>query len=373
MATDPVMLDFGDVEDDAVAFDQQSRTAHSDQPITLGGVPAAIKQAAELGGLDPVAQLYNEALIYARDGHLRLARERLQVLLCFSPDDAEARLLLARVHVAAQRWKEGLLALDEAQAHGQPVPQTLRRAVEDHLRAEQSAEEDQRVALSARDQGEVQSLRTEVRRLRSENAMLHGRGSDLESETRRWAWATAGVSGLTILFVLANLVMGGGSVEAAPAVVDGAAGLEASVATDPTAPEAPMVNADTALANRVAETLRDDSELEATRLQVQVEGGSVSLRGEVDAHAQVKHASALAAAVPGVTAVDTERVVVLARLRGTTHKVQSGETLSHIARHYYGDSSLSKRVLAANKARLGGDARGLQIGMELVIPKAVAQ
>ncbi|MFT4622123.1 MAG: nucleoid-associated protein YgaU [Myxococcota bacterium] len=374
MAADPVILDLGDVEDDALAFDQQSRTSHSDQPVPMGGVPRALREAAELAGLDPIAQLYNEALSYAREGHLRLARERLQVLLCFAPDDAEARLLLARVHVAAQRWKEALTALDEARNHGQMVPQALRRAVEDHLRSELSAEEERHAALTARDQGELTELRQEVRRVRSENAMLNGRASDLESEARRWAWATAGVSGLTILFVLANLLFGG-----SPADTEGAAlaGGDAPVAEAPADGEAAeagavadeAVPAGAALANKVAETLRDDARLEGTRLQVQVDGSKVGLRGEVDAFAQLKHAQQLAGQVDGVSAVDADRVAVIARSRGAKHTVSQGDTLSHIAKHFYGDSSLAPRVLAANKKVLRGDAKNLQIGQELVIPK----
>src|SRR5689334_9342416 len=94
-------------------FDQSVvRASHSEQPVPLGGVPRALREAAEMAGLDPVAQLYNEALRYAQEGHLRLARERLQVLLCMAPDDGDGRLMLARVHVAGQRWSEALAALD---------------------------------------------------------------------------------------------------------------------------------------------------------------------------------------------------------------------------------------------------------------------
>ena len=372
MATDPVILDLGDVDDDAVTFDQQSRAANSVQPVPQGGVPRAIREAAELAGLDPIAQLYNEALCYAREGHLRLARERLSVLLCFAPDDAEGRLLLAQVHIKDLQWRKALKALDEAQAHGQPIPTGLRRAVEAHVRAEQAAEEEQRVALHARDQGELKALRHQVRHLRSEHVGLAERGHKLEAEARYWAWATAGVSALTILFVLANLLLGGGSEAAAPdTVAEGAPAAAAPAGSaEEAAPEAPPANAGTVLANRVADALRDDPMLSDAQLKVKVEGDQVSLLGQVAAHAQLKHAAAVASGVPGVLAVQTEQVAVLARTRGTEHTVQQGETLSHIARHYYGDSTLSKRILAANKKKLGGDARGLQIGMKLAVPKA---
>ena len=41
-----------------IRFDQASRTSHSDQPVPLGGVPRAMREAAEMAGLDPLAELY---------------------------------------------------------------------------------------------------------------------------------------------------------------------------------------------------------------------------------------------------------------------------------------------------------------------------
>ena len=98
----------------AFDFHNPSRTSHSEQAVPLGGIPRALREAAELAGIDPVAELYNEALRYAQEGHLRLSRERLQMLLCMAPDDGDARLMLARVFVAGQRWSDALSALDEA-------------------------------------------------------------------------------------------------------------------------------------------------------------------------------------------------------------------------------------------------------------------
>ena len=101
-------------EANELQFDNASRSSHSDQPVPLGGVPRALREAAEMSGLDPVSELYNEALRYASEGHLRLARERLQMLLCMKPDDGESRLMLAKIFVAGQRWQDAIAALDEA-------------------------------------------------------------------------------------------------------------------------------------------------------------------------------------------------------------------------------------------------------------------
>jgi nucleoid-associated protein YgaU len=50
-----------------------------------------------------------------------------------------------------------------------------------------------------------------------------------------------------------------------------------------------------------------------------------------------------------------------------THTVLEGETLSHIARRYYGDAQRWPEILQANRTRLADD-RSLRIGMKLLIP-----
>ncbi len=348
-----------------IRFDQASRTSHSDQPVPLGGVPRAMREAAEMAGLDPCAELYNEALRYATEGHLRLARERLQMMLCMAPDDGEARLMLAKVHVAGQRWQESLAALDEAQAHGQPVPMNLRRAVEDHIRAEEASADEHRSALRAREQGEIKALRQEARRLRSENAMLLGRSTELERETRKWAWTTAGVSSLAILFIIANMFLGSGlSSSEAPQAEDA---VFASTEPDgeAAANEVPATPAD--LANRAATALAAEPELDGTNLEVAVRGDAARLSGEVVSHKQLRSAEQTLMGAEGIRTVDIEGVSVLARTEGTTHTVAKGDTLSHIANSYYGDSTQAKRILRANRGTLKS-AASLSIGQVLKIP-----
>jgi len=52
-----------------VSFDDSpSRCSLSDQPIPPGGVPRAIRVACDESGLDPIAELYNEALRFASEG-----------------------------------------------------------------------------------------------------------------------------------------------------------------------------------------------------------------------------------------------------------------------------------------------------------------
>ena len=357
----------------SVRFDSASRQAHSDQPIPIGGVPRALREAAEMSGLDPLPQLYNEALRYATEGHLRLARERLQMLLCMAPDDGEARLLLAKVHVAGQRWQDALSALDEAESCGSRVPMELRETVETELQNSNAGTDEERATLLARERGEIKALRAEARRLRSENASLAATQFQSEREIRKWAWATAGVSTLTILFILTTMLFGGGSssptvsVEA-PAVVAPDT-TPAGVADAPSTHEAPIVASssggadDAAIATRAAQALASVEELEDTHLEVIIDGGKASLVGQVLSARQRARAEKTLSSLGGISAVSSDRVEILARTRGTVHTVGSGETLSHIAMRYYGTVTLAKRIAKANPG-----SKTLHIGDELKIP-----
>ena len=53
---------------------------------------------------------------------------------------------------------------------------------------------------------------------------------------------------------------------------------------------------------------------------------------------------------------------------GNTYTVQRGDTLVALSRKFYGNDAEWQRILGANKALLGGDAKNLKPGMKLVIP-----
>ena len=341
------------------SFDGPSiRSTQSDHPVR--DVPRALRHAAEMAGLDVVSELFNEALRYSDEGHLRLAREHLDVLLCLAPDDGEARLLFARVLVAGQRWQEALSALDEARASGADVPAQLRSTVEEHLRAERNAEEAQRAVSSAREQGEVKNLRSEARRLRSENAQLLGRTHELERETRKWAWTTAGVSTLAILFIAVNLLLSPkerATEDQLPVAAESAESAEEALVSAPTM----------SATDRAASVLANTPALEGSELDVVVTNGQARLSGHFITHAQKRRAVDVLAELDDVGAVDADTVTILARSKGGTHVVASGDNLSKIAYDYYGDASLSKTILKANRSTLGGRAN-LKIGQDLAIP-----
>jgi nucleoid-associated protein YgaU len=347
-------------------FQKSSRQSHSEQPVPLGGVPRALREAAELSGLDPCSELYNEALRYAQEGHLRLSRERLQMLLCMAPDDGEARLMLARVHVAGQKWSEALAALDEAANCGVDVPMSLRRAVEDHLQAEQTAKEEQTGALKARENGEVKTLRQEARRLRTEHAQQSTRITDLEREVKKWAWATAGVSGLSMLFVLGTLVLGGGSSTSDVAVAPAEEPTTLAQAdAEPAAEGGDAVPAEpSTLAHRAATALDGVTGLEGAALELKLAGDKAILLGEVISFKQKRAAERALKGVDGLSSVDTAGVVVLARTKGAEHVVEKNDTLSKIAQQYYGDGSLTRPIEEANSVT----SKNLRIGQALKIP-----
>lgn len=367
-----------------VRFDESSRSSHSNQPPGPGGVTAALKKAAESVGLDAPSELYNEALSLAAQGEHEAALERLRMLLCLDPHDGDGHLLAAKVHVARQEWTKALVSLDAARSAGATVPMTLRGAVEEHLRAGADTDSTENDRAS---HGEAQALRQEARRLRSENARLTGRVHDLTQEVRGWAWFTTGVSAVCGIFILANLAVSAvgaftASETTPPAPVTEAPTTQALpaeaplVTTEPTSTAAatetqptaePLQNAATLAATEAATALAEAPTLDGTSLQVSVSKGKATLSGVVDIHLQRKKAEELVGAVGGIGTVDVSRVKVLARTKGTSHTVSSGDSLSSIAYRYYGDAGLANAVLKGNASTLKGRA-DLQIGMKLKIP-----
>ena len=350
---------------DAANIDPMStRASFSDQPVPAGSAMRILRSSAESAGIDPVAELYNEALKFSGEGQLRESRERLQVLLALAPEDGEARLLLAKVQCAGQKWTDALATLDEAEAAGQTVPSSLRAAIDEHLRADRAATVEDTAARTSREQGEVKALRQEARRLRSDNAQLTGHIHELERETKKWATLTAAVSGLFILFLAGNLVFGGGnSTEVAalaptPETIADTPLTEGLVETTHVAPDT--------VADRVFALLQGTQGLDRLTVSATADNGIV-LSGTVPTYRAIARAEQLVGRVDGVTSVELGDIENTARTRGTTYTVTSGDTLSAIALDHYGTTSLTDRILTANHRTLRS-ATAMQIGQELVIP-----
>lgn len=347
---------------DPLLFDAPLRNSSLQQRIPLGGLPRAIREAAQEAGIDPVGGLFDEAVGYAKDHHYRLARERLNMLLCMAPDDGEARLQLAKIHVATQKWREALTALDQAESYGQQVERELRRAIEDNLRSENAAAEEQRSGIAAARRGETSRYQQETRELRSENAMLRSKLTSTEKEVHRWAWATIAVSLVAVLFILGNLFFGG-SAEATPEPVIAGEAVDEVVEAGlvegavPTAPE---------LASQIADRLRGEpSKLANASLEVVVDQGSVALTGSVMAHEQLAVAEALASSLAPSGTVDMTAVTVSVLTEGTEHFIASGDNFGKLAEKYYGDHRLNTAIKKANP---NIRSNKLQIGDRVIIP-----
>ena len=105
-------------------------------------------------------------------------------------------------------------------------------------------------------------------------------------------------------------------------------------------------------------------------------GNVVVLRGAVDSAEELERAKTLAKSVQGVTDVDVSGLQVIehaSELNVTdddgdvVYTVKSGDTLSHIALHYYGSAGRSSYMKIAEANGLA-DPNKIFVGQKLKIP-----
>ncbi|KAA9325564.1 LysM peptidoglycan-binding domain-containing protein [Hymenobacter busanensis] len=58
-----------------------------------------------------------------------------------------------------------------------------------------------------------------------------------------------------------------------------------------------------------------------------------------------------------------------AAAQGDTYTVVSGDSLSKIAKHHYGDASKWHQIYDANKATIGSNPDHIEVGQQLRLPK----
>jgi LysM repeat protein len=347
-----------------VRFDEsEARTSTS--VTTDGSVLQSLRQMASQSGIDPIAELYNEALELAHEGHYGEAQGRLHVLLALAPSDGESHLLLAKVYVAGQQWRRALASLDEAVQCGAVLPEGLRDGVVRHLNSDDEQAEAERAARSVREQGEIRKLRSETRALRGDNANLTARNRALEAETTRWAWISTFTSLVAIAFLIGHMLFDTAPPAAVVADVTPLVEGEAAVAAnaDGTQGDSPR---NLSVAELAGEALTNSGVLEGAELEVVVRTTKAQLSGKVRTHEQLLKAAEIVAGVEGIKEVGTNGVIVLAVRDGATHTVKSGDTLGAIAYQYYGKSSLHTKIVEANPSL--GPKANLKVGASLVLP-----
>ncbi|MFT4974513.1 MAG: LysM repeat protein [Myxococcota bacterium] len=278
------------------------------------GATEKIARVLEASGIDAPASLYDEALTYARDGKYAAAHERLRMLLCLDPDDADASLLLGRVLASMGRWQESLSYIDAAQTHGAILPPGLREHVEAGLRRELAAEEERRARIATRERTEIQNLRREAKRLRSDNAALDAQVDDLQKRVRIWSSVTALVAGSASALLLATLLFG----------------------------DSPDSNIDEVVSPEDAIT------------DITPDAG-----GDPEAAPPTPEAELIRAPVaePAPGQVEPEYPL--------NYTVRGGDTLGKIAVRFYGRASLHAHIQKANSL----DGTSLRVGQRLIIPE----
>jgi LysM repeat protein len=346
------------------------------RPVTSltsdGSMIKTLIKLSEGSNLDVSSELYNEALDLANLSDLSGARQRLQVLLGLYPSDGDAHLLLARVHSASMQWRLAMVEIQAAEACGTLVPDKLKTSVERNVQSESSWHEDHS-AKEDRENGELKKLRSELRRLRTENTQLSSKARDTEKESARWAWVAAGTSVVASLFIVGRLVIGGADTQPTPVPTAPAAAVVGSEASVVAAPEAPAAakpagslgsirNEDLAKVANDALTAAGA----ADGLKVVVRGTSATITGSAKNNKQLQTALRAVQGTAGVDKVSADSVINLAMRDGATHVVASGDTLSKIAVEYYGSAALHDKILAANPEL--GPKGNLHVGGSIRIP-----
>ena len=308
-------------------FDEPGRTLRPGQVVHPGtDAPSHIADTLRTQGIDAPASLYNEALVLARDGLLGPASQRLQMLLCLDPDDADGHLLLAKIHAAQGRSTEALSKLEAAVEAGAVAPAGLREHLEGLIRNERQRDEEHRARVAAREQGEIKALRQEARNLRSETIRLEAEVTETRHSEKLWR-ITAMVAASFTLCV--GIVFAALTVFTAPVAAPEAAPVALAAPVEPAA----------ATAAPTAATLN----LQGSTTAVQVTSPKL----------HVEDSSAAPAVTPKLPA---------------THTVTSGDSLYTLAGQYYGDKMQYRKIQDANK-KLLNNSIALKLGMQLTIPK----
>jgi len=120
--------------------------------------------------------------------------------------------------------------------------------------------------------------------------------------------------------------------------------------------------------SRLLEDIVSGSGLEVENLAMDYSDEKVTIYGQTSSVEDKEKVILIVGNVDGVGAVD-DRLSVVTPPQSTFHEVQSGESLSKIAKKYYGDPMKYMDIFEANKPMLA-DPDKIYVGQTLRIPNA---
>lgn len=124
----------------------------------------------------------------------------------------------------------------------------------------------------------------------------------------------------------------------------------------------------------VKEYLQKELGDKISNLDVDHDDGKVTLEGECDCVATKEKATLLAGNIKGVSAVDSSGLAVQTSGTGPDHSeaefytIKKGDTLSHIAKHFYGNAMKYPEIFEANREVIK-DPDLIYPGQTIRIPK----
>jgi nucleoid-associated protein YgaU len=119
-------------------------------------------------------------------------------------------------------------------------------------------------------------------------------------------------------------------------------------------------------AERIAKKI-GEAGIKIAGLDVSVSGDTATLCGTAHSQADCEKATLCAGNQHGIASVDCQLVVEAAEEEGRFYTVQSGDSLSKIAKEFYGDAMKYPQIFEANKPMLS-DPDKIYVGQVLRIP-----
>lgn len=129
---------------------------------------------------------------------------------------------------------------------------------------------------------------------------------------------------------------------------------------------AELLKAEKAAASKLEETIRD-LQLEVTNLEVSVEDDKAIVKGMAYDQATKEKVVLVVGNSQGIACLDDQMTVEHVEPEAQFHTVVSGDSLSKIAKHYYGDPMKYPVIFEANKPMLA-DPDKIYPGQVLRIP-----